>query len=363
MKYNISKNSKQKAYMQLYLEVRREILEGKLKYGSKLLSKRLMAEECGVSVVTVKSAYDILCDEGYVESRERSGYYVIYRSTDFISVPEEPHDTVLSGSYIPSKYDFPFSVLAKTMRKVISDRAQGILTKSPNNGMQELREAIASYLDRSMGIHCGERQIIIGSGAEYLYSLIARLFSFVFGNRCIFAIENPSYEMIKKVYTASGFECEELEIGKHGIRTGALESSKANVLHVTPFNSYPSGITASATKRAQYLDWANKNNAFIVEDNYESELTVSSKPEDTLFSLSDGNVIFLNTFSQTISASMRIGYMVLPEALLDIFEKNLGFFSCTVTVFEQYVLAELIESGEFERHISKVRRAKRRSMV
>ena len=103
-------------------------------------------------------------------------------------------------------------------------------------------------------------------------------------------------------------------------------------------------------------------NGFIIEDNYDSELTVSKKNVDTVFSMSDsGNVIYLNTFSRTVAPSMRVGYMVLPESLLDTFEHKLGFYSCTVPVFEQYVLAELIRNGSFERHINKVRRARRRS--
>ena len=101
---------------------------------------------------------------------------------------------------------------------------------------------------------------------------------------------------------------------------------------------------------------------YIIEDNYDSELTVSTKNEDTIFSLSEkGNVIYLNTFSRTIAPSVRVGYMVLPETLLESFEKKIGFYSCTVPVFEQYVLAELIESGDFERHINRVRRMRRKN--
>ena len=133
------------------------------------------------------------------------------------------------------------------------------------------------------------------------------------------------------------------------------------MLHITPFNSFPSGITASVSKRHEYLRWAQKRNGYIIEDNYASELTVSKKNEDTVFSLSqDQSVIYLNTFSETISPSVRIGYMVLPEKLVDVFEEKLGFYSCTVPVFEQYVLAELINNGDFERHINRVRRAKRK---
>ena len=143
-----------------------------------------------------------------------------------------------------------------------------------------------------------------------------------------------------------------------------LERTKATVLHITPFNSFPSGITASASKRYEYIRWAEKREGYIIEDNYDSELTVSRKNEDTVFSLSErGTVIYLNTFSKTIAPSIRVGYMILPENLLRVFEQRLGFYSCTVPVFEQYVLAQLLQNGDFERHINRVRQAKRKHMM
>ena len=140
-----------------------------------------------------------------------------------------------------------------------------------------------------------------------------------------------------------------------------MDRTKATVLHITPFNSFPSGITASASKRYEYIRWAEKREGYIIEDNYDSELTVSRKNEDTVFSLSGrGAVIYLNTFSKTIAPSIRVGYMILPENLLHVFEQRLGFYSCTVPVFEQYVLAQLLQNGDFERHINRVRQAKRK---
>ena len=132
------------------------------------------------------------------------------------------------------------------------------------------------------------------------------------------------------------------------------------MLHVTPFHSYPSGITIGISQKREYLYWAAQRDSVIVEDNYDSELTVSSKPEDSLFSLTkEGSVIYMNTFSKTIAPSVRIGYMVLPEKLVDAFEEKLGFYSCPVPLFEQYVLAELLKSGDYERHINRVRRKRR----
>lgn len=358
MKYNIHQAENKFAYMQLYEQLRDDIVKGVLAYGAKLPSKRLLAEEAEVSIVTVEHAYSILCDEGYIESRQRSGYYVIYRKDDFVAMAETVAPVPVSVSKAQNvKCDFPYSVLAKTMRKVLSDYNESILIKSPNHGCAELRTCISAYLARNNGITVRPEQIIIGSGAEYLYSLIVQLL----GSERIFALENPSYKKIYQVYRANNVICDMLELGHDGIKTTELERTEATVLHITPFNSFPSGITASASKRHEYLRWAEKRNGYIIEDNYDSELTISKKNEDTVFSLAkSGSVIYLNTFSQTIAPSMRIGYMVLPEQLLERFEEKLGFYSCTVPVFEQYVLAELIQNGDFERHINRVRRARRK---
>ncbi len=346
--------------MQIYEQLRADIVGGNLLYGAKLPSKRLLAEETGVSVVTVEHAYAILSEEGYVEPRQRSGYYIIYRESDF-PLYKEQENAFQASSRMNSAHDVKssvsFPVLAKTIRRVLLDYNEDILVKSPNHGCAELRAAVAAYLARSNGMAVRPEQVIIGSGAEYLYGLIVQLL----GKERVFALENPSYDKIRRVYRAHGVTCDMLKLGPEGIRSSELEHTAATVLHITPFNSFPSGITASASKRAEYVRWAEKRNGYIVEDNYAAELTVSTKNEDTVFSLSgSGRVIYLNTFTETVAPSIRVGYMVLPENMLDEFEDKLGFYSCTVPVFEQYVLAELIGNGDFERHINRMRRARRK---
>jgi len=358
MNYHIQSNTAKSAYLQLYEQLRRDITNGSFPFGTKLPSKRLMAEELGISVITVEHAYNILCDEGYVEARQRSGYYAAYRQGDLLAFPEEPAEHFPKPAPNSSHAPFPFSQLARTMRRVLQDYGEQILVKSPNHGCQELRSAISAYLRRSCGMEVSPRQIIIGSGAEYLYGLVLQLL----GNNIPYALEDPSYPQIRRVYEANHTACRMLKMGSDGILSSELSATDAGVLHVTPFHSYPSGITASASKRWEYLDWAKRMNGYIVEDNFDSELTVSAKNEDTLFSLSaDGRVIYLNTFSRTIAPSMRVGYLVLPETLLDRFEEKLGFYSCTVPVFEQYVLASLISDGSFERHINRIRRKRRKA--
>lgn len=359
MKYSINESSSKFAYIQIYEQIKDDIVNGVIKFGSKLPSKRLLSEETGVSVITIEHAYSILCDEGYAESRERSGYYVIYKESDFNLTADYGFTPSYSEiSVTETDCDFPYSLFAKTVRKVLSDKGEKLLLKSPEQGLSQLRCAIASYLKRSNGITVSPNQIIIGAGTEYLYSLIVQLLS----KDRIYAIEKPSYDKILQVYRAHSVKTEMLSLGKNGIRTTELQKSQATVLHITPFNSFPSGVTANVSKRHEYLRWAEERGGYIIEDNYSAELTVSKKNEDTVFSMDKcDRVIYLNTFSQTITPSVRAGYMVLPPSLLDKFNKNLGFYSCTVPVLEQYVLAELIESGNFERHINRIRRRKRKA--
>ena len=361
MNYHIVTENSKPAYLQLYECLKHDIVTGVFSYGSKMPSKRTLAEDTGVSVITVQHAYEILCEEGYLEGRQRSGYFAVYKDSDFVSVADGMEEVMtVSKEHLNSsekRTAFPFSVLSKTMRKVLLDYGDSILVKSPNHGCTELRTAISSYLKRSNGMNVRPEQIIIGSGAEYLYSLIVQLL----GKERIFGLESPSYNKIRQVYEANGINCDMLIMGQDGIKTSELNRTEATVLHITPFNSYPSGITADVSKRLEYLQWAKQRKAYIIEDNYAAELTVSMKNDDTVYSMAkDVSVIYLNTFSETIAPSMRVGYLVLPERLLETFEKKLVFYSCTVPVFEQYVLAELINSGDFERHINRVRRERRK---
>ena len=205
MHYHIDKTAAQSAYLQLYHQLRRDIVSGVYPLGTKMPSKRLIATETGVSVITVEHALAILCDEGYLESRERSGFFVSFAAADCFPVSEtetERRTTVSHGT----EDEFPFPSLAKTMRRVLSEYGESILVKSPNNGCAELRGTIAAYLSRSRGISVQPGQIVIGSGAEYLYGLIVQLL----GRERVFALEDPSYDKIRRVYQEHGVTCEML---------------------------------------------------------------------------------------------------------------------------------------------------------
>ena len=359
MKYTVDKNSRP-VYLQIYRQLRGDIIDGVYPLGARLPSMRLLCDELSVSTVTVDHAYALLCEEGYAESRERSGFFVIFKKSDGFAAPKEVRTvhSALPGDF--NTYpDFPFSVLSKTMRKVLSDYSDVLRKRSPNAGCPELREAIKSYLIRNRGMKVESKQIIIGSGAEYLYGLIIGML----GRERVYGIESPSYQKIEQVYRAADVKYELLPLSHDGIDSTALASTRASIIHTTPYRSFPTGISASANKRHEYIRWASKNGRIIIEDDFESEFSVSSKPEDTLYSLSNcDNVIYMNTFSRTVSPALRVGYMVLPLQLLCEFENKLGFYSCTVPTFEQFVLAELINNGDFERHINRVRRSLRKML-
>ena len=345
------------AYLSLYETIREEILSGIRPYGSRLPSRRVLARDRGVSPVTVDHSYELLCEEGYAESRPKSGYFVTYREEDGFSLPVRLPRAAAPSPVLPGSRDsFPFPTLARVMRRVLTDYGERILIRPPNTGCPELREALCRYLARNRGIRVQSDQLVIGAGAEYLYGLVVELL----GPRRTYGIEAPSYKKIEQVYRARGVRLDFCSLGQDGIMTEALRSTPASVLHITPFRSFPSGVTASASKRREYLRWVSVPDRYLVEDDYESEFSLLRKPEETLFAMSKGrNVLYLNTFSRTVSPSLRVGYMVIPRDLLPAFELRLGFYSCTVPAFEQYVLTELLNSGDFERHINRIRRLDR----
>ena len=350
MNFLIDRKSGEAAYLQLYRQLRREIAEGVYPAGARLPSKRQLAAELGLSLITVEHALALLVDEGCAVSRERSGVYAGFGTAP--GADGAPRPPLPQKSLGDAPEDFPFSVFARTMRRVLSDYGEGILVRSPGSGRQELREALAAYLRRSRGLRVSPEQIVVGSGAEYLYGLVVQLL----GREREYAQEEPCYEKIRRVYEANGARCTGLRMGPDGIDPAALAASDAGVLHVTPYRSYPSGVTASAAKRREYAAWARERKAYLVEDDYDSELSAALPQIETIASLAPERVIYLNTFSKTLAPSMRTGYMVLPEALLPDYREKLGFYACTVPVYDQLVLAEFISSGELERYINRRRR-------
>lgn len=343
------------AYLQLYRKLKNLILSGAYSYGERFPSKRTTADETGLSVVTVQHAYEILCDEGWLTARERSGFFVAYRESGMVPPPQLPETPDVFPGDGEVRSVLPFSAYSRAMRSVLNTWGERIMEKSPNQGCPELREALAFYLASRRGMPVSPAQVVIGSGAEYLYSIIVR----ILGAGRPYALENPSYEAIRLVYESSGVTCRMLPMHPDGIRSDALAATDASVLHVTPFHSWPTGITAGASKRREYISWAAHREGYLVEDDFDSELSASSKAEDTLYSLAPDRVIHINTFTRTVSPALRVGYMVLPPSLLPVYREKAGFLSCSVPVTEQLLLTELLRSGEFTRHLRRIRRKMR----
>ncbi|MGN1081944.1 MAG: PLP-dependent aminotransferase family protein [Candidatus Avispirillum sp.] len=350
-------------YIHLYGKFKDEIALGVYPYGAKLPSKRSAAEQNGVSVITVEHAYALLEEEGYIVCRQRSGYFVIYREEQVFRRPPEreteKRKTAATGAprVFEMENTFPLSVYAKTVRYVLSEYGPAVLERTESAGLPALRDAVARYLGRARGIDVSPDRVVIGSGAEALYHLAVILL----GADRRYAIETPSYDKIGKVYASHGIKYEALPLEADGISEEALLGTSADVLHVTPYHSFPSGVTATAAKKQTYLRWARECGAVIIEDDFGSEFCRSRKPIETLFSMDGGErVLYINTFTKSISPAVRIGYMLLPESLAAAAAEKIGFVSCSVPVLEQYVLAQLLDGGSFERHLNRVRRRLRR---
>ena len=346
---------KEKKYVEIYENIKSKIIHKEYKSGEKIPSKRVTADKFGCSVITVETSYGMLAEEGYISSRERSGYYVcdiedILPENQLIK--NKPFTYLEEECRSEERKDFEYSLWFKTIRKVLSEKGEKLFEKSPNMGCAVLRNALADYLLRHRGMYAEPQRIIIGSGAEQLYETVVK----ILGRNKVYGIENPSYSRIEAVYKSEGVKIKKLKMGVDGIDSNELKNNSIDVLHVTPFCSYPTGVTTSIVKRYEYLKWA-ADSGYIVEDDFNSEFFIPGQPVKTLYALDNKeSVIYINTFSKSLSPSMRIGYMILPEKLLKVYEEKLGNFSCTVPVLDQYILAEYISSGNFERHLNRVRR-------
>ena len=352
-------------YLYLYNCLKRDIISGKLAADEKLPSKRTFANNNGISTITIQNAYDQLVSEGYVYTLPKRGYYVSDIAgtvmpevkTDIsydIHIPKEDTEIVYDLSNNGTDPDnFPFSVWAKVSREIISNRKNELMKRSPSGGVRELREAIAGHLKSFRGMLVDPDQIIVGAGTEYLYGIITQLL----GKDKIYAIENPGYKKLEKIYKERDIECRFASIDESGITVSELDRVNADIAHICPNHHFPTGITMPASRRYEVLAWANESEKrYIIEDDYDSEFRTGGKPIPPLFSI-DGceKVIYINTFSKSLSPTIRISYMVLPVHLANRYYETMSFYACTVSNFEQYILAEFIKKGYFEKHINRMR--------
>ena len=351
-------------YDYLYRRIKEDILAGRLRAAEKLPSKRALAQHLEVAVVTVENAYAQLVAEGYVCAREKRGYFVNrLEARPALRVDWEPPEEageepgrewlldLEQGS--SGTEGFPFSVWAKLMRRVLTERGEDLLRATPHSGAPELRRAISSQLYHFRGIQAAPEQIVVGAGTEYLYNLLVQLL----GRDRIYGMEDPGYSKAVQIYGLNGASCLSLPVDSQGVAAETLDAQGVEILHISPNHQFPTGILTPIARRQSLLHWAEAGeDRYIIEDDYDSEFRFTGRPIPTLQSIDrSGRVIYMNTFSRTLAPSLRISYMVLPRALLGEYRRNLGFYSCTVPALEQYTLADFLEGGYFESHLSRMR--------
>jgi len=354
--YQLKKTPGVPLYEALYRCIRADILTGKLPAGTKLPSKRALCANLEVSKITVEGAYNQLLAEGYIRSREKAGYFV--ESLEQVSrpaqtfIPPEPEKEALLDLCGNGLGHFPFSVWSRLQRQVMQDLGEQLLLPLPNLGLWELRAAIAVHLFQFRGLQVSPDNILIGAGTDFLYNILIQLL----GRDKCYAVEEPGYGKIRKIYHAGGVRCISAPMDEKGVIPEGLQN--AQVLHFSPSHHFPTGIITPLDRRQKLLNWANSApDRWIIEDDYDSEFRFNAHPMAAMQSLdSTGRVIYMNTFSKTLAPSIRISYMVLPEALMAAFQARLGFYSCTVPSFEQYTLARFLAEGHFEKHINRMRK-------
>ncbi len=363
--YSFQNRGKQSLYEYLYNCIKDDIISFRLAPDEKLPSKRALAKHLNISTITVETAYAQLMAEGYIYSVPKSGFFVSHiassgkkqalnnKAETEATTSEEQEFFADFVKNSAANETFPFSVWTKLMRETMSDEQKKLMVSSPSVGIYELRKAISDYLYRFRGMKVSADRIIIGAGTEYLYSLIIQLL----GRSKRYALEDPGYRKIYHIYKANEVDCVHVPLDENGVNIRRLEKAGADVLHISPSHHFPTGIVTPISRRYELLSWASKSgDRYIIEDDYDSEFRLLGKPIPSLQSIDVlEKVIYINTFSKSLTPTIRISYMVLPEALMKKYNEKLSFYSCTVANFEQYTLAAFIRKGYFEKHINRMR--------
>lgn len=366
--YNFSNLQGESMYTHLYKCIKADITSSVLHAGDKLPSKRTLAKNLGISIITVENAYAQLVVEGYIYSLPKRGYYVasieqtqgapqMQQAAPLHALLLQTKTPAPLASFAKSSVPpdtFPYNIWARLLRHTLTTADEhALISDTSAGGVLPLRQALATHLYQFRGVHVSPEQIIIGAGTQTLYNLIVQLL----GRSRVYALENPGYPQLAAIYQTNDVFCRYLPMDEQGIRTDVLESSGADILHISPSHQFPTGIVMPVSRRYELLRWAKeKSSRYIIEDDYDCEFRLYGRPIPSLQSIDTAEkVIYINTFSKTLAPTFRISYMVLPPHLASLFYEKLGFYSCTVSNFEQFTLAKFIEDGYFERHINRMR--------
>ncbi len=370
--YDMDKRGTLPRYEYLYRRIRDDVLSGELAAGDRLPSKRELARRLGVALVTVESAYGQLEAEGYVTSRPRSGFYVNALPQVTQAMPRPPAseaaaekdetaaDSLLADFSRPAtRADSSAANLwEKALRQTFAQEPrEALFAAQPAQGTLRLRAAIASYLQRSRGVAVDPANIVVGAGAQAIYAMVAALG----GQGAEVAVEDPGYGRVWATYDACGRPVGFVPMDKDGMRVDLLSASDVTVAHVMPSHQFPTGRVMSAARRFELLGWAAAAERYIVEDDYDCEFRMAGRPVPPLLAADTASrVIYVNTFSKSLSSALRLAYLVLPTDLMRLWHERLGFLACTVSVVDQVALARLLESGDYDRHVARFRTQQRR---
>ncbi|HEY8613964.1 MAG TPA: PLP-dependent aminotransferase family protein [Roseomonas sp.] len=359
--------------------IKTEIASGLLSPGDQLPSTRSLAAEWGVSRTTVTAAYEQLIAEGYIETRQGARAEVARGLGLSSTQPARSIPTASTGqlsAFGRRLADFPLPSIATTpslmadfrygdlsaadfpalaWRKAVTGvilRRQPRLRYDDPCGSPHLRTALQVYLWRARGLRCEPEQIIVVNGSQQGLDLCARLLLDP-GGRAV--MEDPGYTLARQVFLAAGAEVVPVTVDREGMRTEGLPG--ARLAYVTPSHQFPLGGVMSAGRRRELLAWAQRTGAHVIEDDYDSEYRFDIAPIPPLQAMDEaGQVIYLGTVSKTLSPTLRLGYLVVPQALSVPFAKAKRLADRHAPSLEQEALAELMESGAYERHVRRVRR-------
>jgi GntR family transcriptional regulator/MocR family aminotransferase len=365
---------------QLYLALRERILDGRLRSGTRLPAGRELAEVLGVSRNTVGRAVDQLYAEGYVQARVGDGTYVApltLHSEPAAGVANSPAPSAAlqrvqaqqlrvppAGAPrafrvgVPAFDLFPFDTWARLQARFWRKPSPARLGYGDPAGDAQLRELVAAYLRNSRGLHCDPTQIVITCGAQQAISLCAQLLVDP-GDRV--AIENPGYRAAGHAFAAAGAELCGVAVDADGLDTTALaQVQNCRLVYVTPSHQYPTGVTLSLPRRLELLEWAERNDGWIIEDDYDGEYRYSGTPLAPLAALDrQERVIYVGTFCKITFPALRLGYLLLPPALAPLFAQRRALDMRNSEIGTQVVMAEFIAAGHFQRHIRRMRVAAR----
>lgn len=349
-------------YIQIYEYFKTEIINGTYKAHTKLPSKRNLAKEYKISLNTVDNAYSKLIEEGFIYSKERQGFfvsdvgelYILDNKPIYIKTENENIDYDFSYSGVSE--EFPYKIFKKISSNIFDNK--DVLEKVEYQGYLPLRIQIAEYLNKSRGFRTDASQIVISSGSEYLFQIIFKLISGKFG------IEDPGYSMLSNIMDTNDIKYNLISVDENGMDLKKLKKSDSDFCVLTPAHQFPTGVIMNMQRRVELLNM--KKIKYIIEDDYDSEFKYSKRPVPALKSIDiNDKVIYIGSFSKSISPSFRVSFMVLPFDLVEKYNKIFKYFICPVSIMVQKMLTTFIESGEFEKHLNRMRKiySKKRQLL